>query len=166
MEEEVKNVFYPLTSAAICKKLTTWESSLQSSIALVLLLDQFPRIIFRGTRDECAGHSEALRVSLKALERWDGPESTVSTLSPEERFFLHMPLIRDHTNSPDFCKVHQRGLDAMRSLRSELRASGRSAATASLTASSDAGLDKLVDGILCNNNERMELQHGPEYASS
>ena len=58
----------------------------RGSLALVILLDQFPRNMFRGTARAFGTDAKALAISEKAIER-----GFDRTLIPAERAFLYMP---------------------------------------------------------------------------
>ncbi|MGE0487154.1 MAG: DUF924 family protein [Gammaproteobacteria bacterium] len=64
-----------------------WRGEARSALALVVLLDQLPRNIFRGTARAFAGDARARAVALQAFE--DGHDHA---LSLTERIILHMPL--------------------------------------------------------------------------
>jgi uncharacterized protein (DUF924 family) len=61
--------FSPLVRAAISGELAPWGEGPASALALVLLLDQFPRQIWRDTALAFAGDPQALALSLGAVER-------------------------------------------------------------------------------------------------
>ena len=60
--------FLGLTRRAIAGELDLWTAEPTSGLALVLLLDQFPRQIWRGTAMAFAGDPLALPLSLRAVE--------------------------------------------------------------------------------------------------
>ena len=67
----------------------SWNCGLSSGLALVLLLDQFTRQIWRGEAKAFAGDPQALKLSLAALEQgWIAAESE----RPRRQFWL-MPLL-------------------------------------------------------------------------
>jgi uncharacterized protein (DUF924 family) len=81
--------FLVLTRQAIAGELDAWGTEAAGGLALVLLLDQFPRQIWRDTAMAFAGDSQALALSQKAVERgWLEAE-------PEQarRQFWLMPLM-------------------------------------------------------------------------
>ncbi|MBM5821100.1 MAG: DUF924 domain-containing protein [Cyanobacteria bacterium K_Offshore_surface_m2_011] len=81
--------FLDLTRQAIAGELDAWNAEPTGDLALVLLLDQFPRQIWRDTAMAFAGDSQAQALSLKAVERgWLEAE-------PEQarRQFWLMPLM-------------------------------------------------------------------------
>lgn len=81
--------FAPLTEAALAGALDAWGATAATGLALVLVLDQFPRQIWRGSARSFAGDPAALALSLAALEAgWIRCEPEVD----RRRFWL-MPLM-------------------------------------------------------------------------
>lgn len=81
--------FSGLALAAISGELGSWGEGPASALALVLLLDQCPRQIWRGTARAFAGDPQALALSLGAVERgWLAAEAA----QPRRQFWL-MPLM-------------------------------------------------------------------------
>ena len=66
----------------------------RASVAAVLVLDQFPRHMFRGTAQEFATDWEALSVARSAVD--GGADQRVPI---DERMFLYMPFM--HSEEPD-----------------------------------------------------------------
>jgi uncharacterized protein (DUF924 family) len=85
----VRDHFLGLTRQALTGELDAWSTAATGGLALVLLLDQFPRQIWRDTARAFAGDPRALGLSLRAVERgWLEAE-------PEQarRQFWLMPLM-------------------------------------------------------------------------
>ena len=61
--------FQGLTRRALSGELDAWGTEAAGGLALVLLLDQFPRQIWHDTAMAFAGDPQALALSLKAVER-------------------------------------------------------------------------------------------------
>ena len=78
-------------------KLDDWTATPRDQLALILVLDQFSRNIFRDTRQAFACDDKALGLTLMALE-----EEMDRHLRPIERIFLYLPL--EHSESLE----HQR----------------------------------------------------------
>lgn len=76
-----------LVKRALNGELEQWASDARGTLALIVLLDQMPRNIFRGTARAFAGDAQALSHALAGFERGFDRELTVI-----ERVFLHMPL--------------------------------------------------------------------------
>jgi uncharacterized protein (DUF924 family) len=73
---QVRERFIGLTRQAIQDQLGGWGREPQSGLALVLLLDQFPRQIWRETAMAFAGDGQALALSQAAMEQgWVAAES-------------------------------------------------------------------------------------------
>ena len=79
--------FSDLSRQAITGALTSWAAAPESALALVLLLDQFPRQIWRGTAQAFAGDAQALALSQRAVAcGWLAAEP-----EPARRQFWLMP---------------------------------------------------------------------------
>jgi uncharacterized protein (DUF924 family) len=77
-----------LVEAAVAGKLDAWRPSASGRLALLIVLDQFTRNIYRGTARAYAGDAAALAL---ALETIDG--GVHGTYSLDERLFVLMPLV-------------------------------------------------------------------------
>ena len=71
----------------------TWRSSARGCLAAVIVLDQFPRNMYRGTSRAFAADAAALSLAKEALMRGFDRE-----LSIDERKFLYMPF--EHSENP------------------------------------------------------------------
>jgi uncharacterized protein (DUF924 family) len=69
-----------------------WETHARGALALVILLDQFPRNVFRGSAAAFAHDAQALAVARRALASGRADE-----LAPIEHVFLLLPL--EHAES-------------------------------------------------------------------
>lgn len=85
-DAEVTARFGALTEAARRGDLDAWTTTPRGTLALVLLLDQMPRNIHRGSLEAFATDARALEVATQALR--DGYDRA---LSPVEQMFLFMP---------------------------------------------------------------------------
>ena len=91
----VRERFSEAVERALAGELDHWNSVPISGLALVLLLDQFTRQIWRGQAQAFAGDPQALKLSLAALERgWIAAESQ----RPRRQFWL-MPLLHSENIS-------------------------------------------------------------------
>ena len=93
-DETIATRFGPLARAAAEGQLDAWVSSPHRLLALVLLLDQFPRNIHRGTAEAFAQDERALELVMAGLQT-----AADATLTPIQRVFFYMPL--QHAESPD-----------------------------------------------------------------
>lgn len=97
--------FLALSRQALARELDAWAAEPSGGLALVLLLDQFPRQIWRDTAMAFAGASQALALSLKAVERgWLEAEP-----GQARRQFWLMPLFRRFSDlrTADFAHRHR-----------------------------------------------------------
>lgn len=68
-DRDCRERFLPAIEEAFSDDLDPWMETADGSLALLLLLDQMPRNVFRGTADAFKGDSKALRVAKHALSR-------------------------------------------------------------------------------------------------
>jgi uncharacterized protein (DUF924 family) len=78
--------FGQATAAAAAGALDHWSGSPRGRLALILLLDQLPRVIYRGTPDAFAQDDKARRVAVKGLA-----SGADRLLRPIERVFFYLP---------------------------------------------------------------------------
>ncbi len=86
-DQYIEQRFGELVAAASAGKLDGWAATPRDLLALILVLDQFPRNIFRDMPEAFATDSKALGLALTALEH-----SVEQRLRPIERVFLYLPL--------------------------------------------------------------------------
>ncbi len=82
-DSEIKHRFFSVWRAAEEGKLAHWEETPEGALALVIVLDQFPRNMFRGDRRTYATDEFARAVADRAIAR--GFDRQVS--HPERQFF-------------------------------------------------------------------------------
>ena len=80
--------FLPTYEAAAAGRLAGWEAAPESALALVIVLDQFSRNMFRGTPRSFATDGQALAVAKRAVDR--GFDRAVEL--PKRNFF-YMPFM-------------------------------------------------------------------------
>lgn len=85
-DQEIRQRFLKTHEAAAAGKLTDWEQSAQGALALLILLDQFPRNMFRGDARAFATDPLARAVAAGAIVR--GFDSQVP---PDMRGFFYLP---------------------------------------------------------------------------
>ncbi|GAB4133102.1 MAG: DUF924 family protein [Cyanobacteria bacterium J069] len=86
-DQMIRDRFSSLYEQAAAGKLDDWQAEPRSCLALVLLLDQVPRNIFRDMPQAFATDEQALAVSRGAIAR-----GLDQALNPLERLFLYLPL--------------------------------------------------------------------------
>lgn len=67
LDGQIKKDFGELVHKARQNELSDWAFSPESSVALVVLLDQFSRNVFRGTREAFGGDAKAWDTATKAI---------------------------------------------------------------------------------------------------
>ena len=73
-DDDIRRRFLALHEAAAAGKLTDWEASAEGALALLILLDQFPRNMFRGEARAFATDPLARAIAAGAIVRgFDGP---------------------------------------------------------------------------------------------
>ena len=87
-DAEVSRRFLPLWQKAAGGGLASWEASDDGALALVIVLDQFPRNMFRGTPQAFASDPQARDVARRAIET-----GTVRRIDPVLLEFLYMPFM-------------------------------------------------------------------------
>lgn len=85
-DQQIRDRFLSVYERGHQGELDSWLAAPQSALALTVLLDQFPRNMFRGTKRCFEADTQALNVAQTALSRqYD------QALLPVERMFLYLP---------------------------------------------------------------------------
>lgn len=86
-DQEIRNAFAEDVERAVEGQLDHWAKTSPGRLALILLLDQFRRNIYRGTAEAYAGDKKALKLCVEgAMQKLD------KGLTPIQRVFFYMPL--------------------------------------------------------------------------
>lgn len=86
-DREIEELFAEDMQRAMNGELDHWAESPRGRLALILLLDQFPRNTCRGTAEAFSGDSKALKLCVEgAMQKKD------DGLTPIQRAFFYMPL--------------------------------------------------------------------------
>ena len=88
LDQEIKARFGPEVRLAVQGGLQDWETQLHSRLALVILLDQFTRNVFRGTGQAFEGDVRAQQLTLQTLAHQEDQQ-----LPWIGRVFIYMPLM-------------------------------------------------------------------------
>ncbi|WP_372522835.1 DUF924 family protein [Sulfuricaulis sp.] len=86
VDDEIRRRFEPMLESEIKGELTSWGNSPRGQLARILLLDQFPRNMYRGTARAFAYDERARRLAREALE-----QGVDRMLRPVERVFIYLP---------------------------------------------------------------------------
>jgi uncharacterized protein (DUF924 family) len=92
LDAQLKADFGDIVLQARCNELDAWTESPEGSVALVALLDQFSRNIFRGTPEAFSADTKACEVATKAIARDFDQKVTVIQASA-----LYMPLMQQES---------------------------------------------------------------------
>jgi uncharacterized protein (DUF924 family) len=92
LDAEITAQFAPLASLAAAAQLPTWPATPRSALALVILLDQFPRHIHRASPLAYAADGRALDATLDAIARGDDRR-----LPLLQSAFFYLPLMHAET---------------------------------------------------------------------
>jgi uncharacterized protein (DUF924 family) len=85
-DDEIRSRFLPTYEAAAAGKLHNWENQPDSALALVIVLDQFPRNMFRNDKRAFAADPLARQVADRAIAR-----GFDAKFPPAERSFFYLP---------------------------------------------------------------------------
>ena len=85
-DEQVRSRFYCDYEAAAVGKLDSWQTAPESCLALIILLDQFPRNMFRGQWRCYATDDKALSAAQHAV-KWGFDKDML----PVKRWFIYLP---------------------------------------------------------------------------
>lgn len=94
LDRDLADRFQPLVEQALAGGLEDWADTPHGALALVLLLDQLPRNLWRGGARAFAGDSRARRVAAAAIGKGFDRD-----LSATERTFLYLPF--EHSEDLD-----------------------------------------------------------------
>jgi uncharacterized protein (DUF924 family) len=90
----IRSKLEPLLERAARGELAAWTSGPKRRLALILLFDQVPRNVYRGTAAAFAFDREALTLAYEGLQL-----AADAALEPIERLFFYLPL--EHAESMD-----------------------------------------------------------------
>jgi uncharacterized protein (DUF924 family) len=112
-DAEVRRRFLGLWQRAAAGELSSWETSDDGALALVIVLDQFPRNMFRGDIRTYASDALAREVAHRAIER--GVDTRIDGVFRE---FLYLPFMHsEHLADQLRCIELQRAAGHTESLK-------------------------------------------------
>lgn len=102
-DQKIRNLFKIDHQNAINNKLENWQDEPRACLALVILLDQFSRNLFRDSPLAFANDNKTRLIVNEAIDRGD-----LEKLNIKEKFFLILPLIHsedisDHIFAHKLC---------------------------------------------------------------
>jgi len=86
-DREITGRFGAMVEAALAGRLDGWAARPQGALALIVLLDQFTRNMYRGTPAAFAGDAQALVLARQLVD-----SGAHQRLTPLQRWFAYMPL--------------------------------------------------------------------------
>jgi len=86
-DREIAQRFGPLIEQALRGELMAWREEAETTLAQIIVLDQFTRNVFRNTPRAFAGDALALAATQAALAAGQD-----DTLHPLQRLFIYLPL--------------------------------------------------------------------------
>ena len=86
-DAQIRARFGTLLERAAGGALAAWADGPHRRLSLIILLDQFPRHVFRGTARAFACDGQALALTLSGMQ-----SAADAALDPVERIFFYMPL--------------------------------------------------------------------------
>ncbi|MEN8236525.1 MAG: DUF924 family protein [Pseudomonadota bacterium] len=87
-DEKIRKQFENAYNQATINALDHWQDTPEGALSLVVVLDQFPRNLYRNSMKAFQTDTRALAIAQKALENQFDQQ-----LSPEQRHFLYMPFM-------------------------------------------------------------------------
>ena len=105
-DHEIRTRFAALHEQAAAGELDEWERTPAECLALILLLDQFPRNMYRGTARAFSSDPLALRAAQRAIAN-----GLDQGMRPFERMFVYLPF--EHAES---LEMQEKGCELMKAL--------------------------------------------------
>ncbi len=93
-DREIKQRFLEIYQLATTSALNDWRNNYRQILALIIVLDQFPRNMFRNTPQAFATDSQAVELTNYAVE-----QNYQQDLSIDQQVFLYMPLMHSENKS-------------------------------------------------------------------
>jgi uncharacterized protein (DUF924 family) len=104
-DAKIRERFLPTYEAASDGDLNAWEATAEGALALLLLLDQFPRNMFRGTARMFETDPMARAVAAGALMRGFDAQAPANLRSFFYLPFEHSETMKDQERSVTLCKA-------------------------------------------------------------
>lgn len=106
---QIKNQFGDLLELAKMGALDSWKTASDGSLALIILLDQFSRNIYRDDKKAFTQDEMAVRICLEGIEKGYDKK-----LHPVKRTFFYMPLMHSEN-----MKIQERSVECFSNLAYE-----------------------------------------------
>lgn len=105
-DAEIRRRFEPLVERALAGEFVDWEDTPRGRLALVLMLDQFTRNLYRHTARAFAGDPRAQALALSAVD-----SGMDRSLGLYERVFMYLPF--EHGESPEWQQLSLRQFESL-----------------------------------------------------
>ncbi|MGV6818157.1 MAG: DUF924 family protein [Thiotrichales bacterium] len=92
LDLEIKQRFEDCWIAACDGKLDSWAATANGALGLIIVLDQFPLNMYRGTAESFASEAKAIQITRIAVT-----EGLDRQLEPERQAFMYMPLMHSES---------------------------------------------------------------------
>ena len=102
LDQRSREMLEAKKAAAAAGRLDDWQQTAESALALVVLLDQVPRNLYRGSARAFASDAKALSVARAALARGFDRD-----LPEKQRLFLYLPFehSEDSADQAESCRL-------------------------------------------------------------
>ena len=104
-DASVRERFLALWHKAVAGELSSWETTDDGALALVILLDQFPRNMFRGDPKAFSSDAQALEVAHRALARGADKRIEAPLLQFLYLPFMHSEYLADQSRCVDLFRT-------------------------------------------------------------
>lgn len=92
LDQQLREKFLPLYERAMAGELKAWESTPEGTLGLLLLLDQFPRRMFRGTARAFEADEAALDLARNAIiKHYD------DRIDKQFKLFFYLPFLNSES---------------------------------------------------------------------
>ena len=162
LDTRVRDRFESLWNQAVASELGEWKDSPDGWLALIILLDQFPRNMFRDTGKAFSSDSLALETAREAIDGNIDLESAA-----ERRIFFYLPFMHSEVpadqdscinlirtrmgetgaNSVLHARAHRRIIRQFGRFPYRNKALGRTSTTEEISWMTDAGYGKVVQDL-------------------
>ena len=88
LDQEILSTYESVWSAAAAGELDAWREEAKSCLALVIILDQFPLNMFRGTARSFSSERKAVECAWHAVKH-----NLDAVLEPQHKAFLYLPFM-------------------------------------------------------------------------
>ena len=91
-DEEIQDKFGHLMKLARTTELDIWTEEAQPTLALIILLDQFPRNVWRNTPDSFSSDAKALNIASRSIIKGFDRQVT-----PSQQLFFYLPFVHSES---------------------------------------------------------------------